>query len=176
MRSILSAASSYSNFSPDLTTFRGIGGKQQRQGVANFTLALGETKLTVPLHVVELGQADLILGMDLLMAHVQQLELANGLLMLTNGEEINLFHRERLDTVQVHAVKSRVVPGKTAQFLLAAPVGNPSRWSEVKQGLIEPLNHVFDRTQLIISTNLAHKNKNTLAVYVINPSEDDVSL
>ena len=45
---------------------------------------------------------------------------------------------------------------------------------EVKQGLIEPLNYVFDRTQLIISTNFTRKNKNTLAIYVINPSEDDV--
>ena len=34
--------------------------------MANFTLAIGETELTVvPLHVVELGQANSILGMDL---------------------------------------------------------------------------------------------------------------
>ena len=58
-------ASSYSEFAPDLTTFRGIGGKQQSQGMANFTLAIRETELTVPLHVVELGQANSILGMDL---------------------------------------------------------------------------------------------------------------
>ena len=96
------------------------------------------------------------------------MELANGLLTLTNGEEIKLSHREWLDTIQVHAVKTTLVAARTAQFLLAAPVGNPS------QGLIEPLDYVFDQTQLKIITNLACKNKHTLAVYVINPSEDDV--
>ena len=109
-------ASSFSKLSPDLTTFRGIGGKQQSQGVANFTLAMGETELTVSIHVVELDQADLILGMDLLMAHVQQLELANGLFTLTNATEIKLLHRERSNTVQVHAVKMTIVPARTAQF------------------------------------------------------------
>ena len=78
---------------------------------------MGETEFTVPSHVVELGQANLILGMDLLMAHVQQLELVNGLLMLTNGEEKTLTHREGLNTIQVHAVKDTVVPARMAQFL-----------------------------------------------------------
>ena len=123
--------------------------------------------------MVELGQADLILRMDLLTAHVQQLELANGILTLTNEEEIKLSHRECLDTIHMHAVKNKVVPARTAQFLLTAPMGDSHRWSEINS-LIEPLNHVFDRTQLIISTNLSLKNKCTLPVYIINPSEDDV--
>ena len=98
-------STSYSGFSPDPTTFKGIGGNQQSQGVANFTFAMGETEFTAPLH--------------------QQFELADGFLTLTNGEEIKLSHRERLNTIQVHAVKDTILPARTAQFLLTAPVGNP---------------------------------------------------
>ena len=75
----------YSCFTTDLTRFRGLGGTKQSQGIADFNFAIWDSELSIPLHVVELGQADLILGMDLLAGYVSQLELTKGLMTLTNG-------------------------------------------------------------------------------------------
>ena len=68
--------------------FRGNGGKQQVKGIAHFILNLEDTEVTVPLHFVELGQAVLILGMDVLRDHVSNLELSKRLLTFTNGSEV----------------------------------------------------------------------------------------
>ena len=35
---------------------------------------------------------------------------------------------------------------------------------------------MFDRTQLIFGTNLICKNKRTLPVYIINPTENDMCI
>ena len=83
----------YSCFTPDLT--RGRGGTQQSQSIADFTFAIGDRELSIPLQVVDLGQADLNLGMDLLAGYVSQLELTKGLMTLTDGSENELFHKNR---------------------------------------------------------------------------------
>ena len=82
--------------------------------IADFTLNIEDTEITWPWHVVELGQADLILAMDFLQEHVSSLELSQGLLTLTNASEVQLFHMEQLSTIQVHTLKTVCEKPKTA--------------------------------------------------------------
>ena len=43
----------YSCFIPDLIRFRGIGGTQMSQGIADFIFAIGDSELSIPLLAVE---------------------------------------------------------------------------------------------------------------------------
>ena len=163
---------------PSMTQFRGIGGNQRSLGTAYFCYTIGHKKMVTKMYIIDLPHIDLILGMDAFSEEAldARFNMSKGILQLADSEPIQLTKRGESQSCQVHLVKAIKLKAKTGRFVPCAPIYGDDWFKYLDHYLVEPLNHVFDRTGLLAGTAIHNNRSSSVMVYVMNSTERDVEI
>ena len=170
---------SHSKLIPSNTQFRGIGGDQRSLGTALFQFLAGDkipTRIESEMHIIDLPHIDMILGMDTFASKLVTFHMSEGTLQFPDGEPIQLKRRGEADSTQVHTMGPIKIKAKQARFISAAPIYGDTWIQSLSECLVEPMDHVFERTGLLAGTTLIDKCKPAIRVYVMNTTEHDVEI
>ena len=168
----------HSTTQPSTTQFRGIGGDQRSLGTAYFSYTIGNRKMVTKMYIVDLPHIDLILGMDAFQEEALDatFHMAKGILQFADGELIKLTRRGEAQSSQVHTVGALKLKAKTGRFVSVAPIYGDDWFKYLDHYLVEPLNHVFDRTGLLAGTAILNNSSSHIKVYVMNSSDRDIEI
>jgi len=158
------------------TRFRGIGGAQQSLGTCHTDISVGPTCFPATFHVVKLPGIDCILGMDTLKRQDMSFHLSRGTFTFADGSEFALVRHAKKTSTKVCTASAKTVKANTACFVQALLPAGLTDIEKSHEGLVEPLQTVYDSTGLIISCSMVTKQSNRCPVYVINPTNSDIEL
>ena len=161
---------------PSVTQFRGIGGDQMSLGTAHFYYAIGNKEMVTKMHIVDLPHIDMILGMDAFLDQDVTFHMSKGILQFTDSEPIQLTRCGHAESTQVHTIGPIKLKAKQGRFISAAPIYGDNWLNKLDNYLVEPLNHVFDRTGLLAGTALTDHRSPAIRVYVMNTSDHDIEI
>ena len=167
---------SHSTLLPSMTQFRGIGGNQKSLGTALFQYTIGEKQMSTTMHIVDLPHIDMILGMDAFLDHGVMFHMSEGILQFPDEECIALSRRGQTGSTQVHTLRHMKLKAYQGRFISAAPIYGDDWLFQLDHFLVEPLNHVFDRTGLLAGTALTDRHGKMVQVYVMNTTGHSIEL
>ena len=161
---------------PSAVKFRGIGGAQASLGICSVDLTIGERVIDADLHVIPLENVDCILGMDTLKKQDISFHLGRGLFIFNDGTPLQLCKRAKMTGTKVVAASRKTIKAKSACFISAKIPDGLTDLIHAKEGLVEPLQCVYDSKGLVVSCSLVSKSGNACDVYVMNPTDKDVEI
>ena len=167
---------SHSSMLPSMTQFRGIGGNQRSLGTAEFYYTIGKKEMSTSMHIVDLPHIDMILGMDAFLDHGVMFHMSEGILQFPDEECIKLTRRGHANSTQVHTIRHMKLKAYQGRFISAAPIYGDDWLFQLDHFLVEPLNHVFDRTGLLAGTALTDRHGKMVQVYVMNTTGHSIEL
>ena len=161
---------------PSAVRFRGIGGAQPSLGTCMVDLTFGGNTLNTNMHVVHLNGLDCILGMDTLKSQDISFHLGKGLFTFSDGTTFQLQRHAKKSAAKVLTKSPNTIKARTACFVQATLPKGASELLKAKEGIVEPLQSLYDSQGLIVSCSMVTKSGSYCPIYVVNPNDHDVEL
>ena len=114
--------------------------------------------------------------MDAFLDHAVTFHMSEGILQFPDDERIQLTRRGHAKSTQVHTIRHMKLKAYQGRFISAAPIYGDDWLFKLDSYLVEPLNHVFDRTGLLAGTALTDRHGKMVQVYVMNTTGHSIEL